>query len=67
MSATTSTHRYPTRISVRVPAAVACALEEAASRELTSPSEYTRRALIRAIKADGVALTARAPKTEARA
>jgi len=47
------THRLPERITLRIPAAVAVAIEVAARHELTSPSEIARRALIQVLRAGG--------------
>ena len=56
MPATQSTqpHRYPRRVTLRVPVGLPDALEAAARQQLTSPAEYCRRALIQALRADGV-------------
>jgi hypothetical protein len=57
MSSTTtaSTGRYyPERFTLRVPAGLPQAIEVAARGQLTSPSEYVRRAVLRALTADGV-------------
>jgi hypothetical protein len=54
--AETSTHRFPQRIAVRVPAGLLEAVETAARRRFTSPSEWTRQALLRSLAGDGVHL-----------
>jgi hypothetical protein len=51
-------HRYPRRMTLRVPVGLPDALEAAARLQLTSPAEYCRRALIRALRADGVRVDA---------
>ena len=48
--------RYPERLVLRVPLGLSQALEEAARRELTSPTEYARRALLSVLNADGIRL-----------
>lgn len=50
----TSAHRFPQRISVRVPAGLLEAVETAARRRFSSPSEWARQALLRSLAADGV-------------
>ena len=45
--------RFPNLISVRCPPALPVAIERAADRDLTTPSEYVRRALIDRLRADG--------------
>jgi hypothetical protein len=49
---------YSARLTLRVPHGVPQAIEAAARRVLTSPSEYVRRAVLNALKADGVHLAA---------
>jgi hypothetical protein len=48
--------RFPDRITLRTPLGLPQAIEAAARRQLTSPSEYVRRALLQALAADGVRL-----------
>jgi hypothetical protein len=49
-------HRYPRKLSLRVPRELPAAVEIAARANLTSPAEYLRQAVVRALKADGVSL-----------
>jgi hypothetical protein len=49
-------HRYPARLSLRVPHEIPAAVEEVARIHFTSPSEYIRRAVIAALRADGVSI-----------
>ena len=49
---------YPARLTLRVPQGLPQAIDAAARRGLTSPSEYIRRAVVNALKADGVHLGA---------
>ena len=62
MPATEATvHRhyyYPARIALRVPAEMQEAVTVAARLQLTSPSEYLRRAVLAALKTDGLRLGA---------
>ena len=48
--------RYPDRLTLRVPLGLPQAIEAAARRQLTSPPEYVRRALLNALNVDGVRL-----------
>ena len=48
--------RYPQRLSLRTPVGLMAALELAAERHHTSPAEYARQALLRALRQDGVRL-----------
>jgi hypothetical protein len=41
-------------VHVRAPVALTAAIREAAGRELMSPSEYCRRALVEKLRRDGV-------------
>jgi len=41
-------------IHLVAPCSLTAALKEAAARELTTPSEYTRRALVERLRSDGV-------------
>ena len=50
--------RYPDRLTLRVPLGLPQAIEAAARRQLTTPPEYVRRALLQALKGDGVHLGA---------
>jgi len=52
----TSTHHFPERKAVRVPAGLLEAVEGAARRQFTSPSEWARQALLRSLAAEGVCL-----------
>ena len=49
---------YPARMALRVPAEMQEAVSVAARLQLTSPSEYLRRAVLAALKTDGVRLGA---------
>jgi hypothetical protein len=56
-TATPSSGRYyPARLTLRVPRGLPQAIDAAARRGLTSPSEYVRRAVLNALKADGLDL-----------
>lgn len=48
------TVRFPSRIEIRAPKALPEALSVAASQQMTTPSEYVRRALIEKLQADGI-------------
>ena len=48
--------RFPERLCFRAPRGLAAAVEIAAGRHHTSPAEWTRQALIRALASDGVKL-----------
>jgi predicted HicB family RNase H-like nuclease len=56
MSDTAVVHRYPRKLSVRVPPELPAAVEIAARAQYTSPAEYLRRAVLQALKADGIDL-----------
>jgi hypothetical protein len=58
LDADTQRHRFSQRLVTRVPAGLPAAIEIAARRALTAPAEWTRRALIGALAADGVHLDA---------
>jgi hypothetical protein len=45
---------YPARLTLRVPEGLPQAIEAAARSQLTSPSEYVRRAVLSALKGDGI-------------
>ena len=47
---------YPARMALRVPMEMQEAVTLAARMQFTSPSEYLRRAVLHALKADGVRL-----------
>jgi hypothetical protein len=51
-----SVHRYPRKLSLRVPPQLPAAVEAAARRQFTSPAEYLRRAVLQALRADGIDL-----------
>jgi hypothetical protein len=51
-----SATRLPARMTLRVPRGLPEAIEAAARRQLTSPTEYARRALVAALRSDGVRL-----------
>ena len=46
--------RFKARIEIRAPEPLPAAIVRAAGRELTTPSEYTRRAIIEKLQADGI-------------
>jgi hypothetical protein len=48
--------RFPSRLTLRTQAGLPQALEAAARHDLTSPSEFARRALVAACRAQGIAL-----------
>ena len=48
---------YPARMALRVPAEMQEAVTVAARLQFTSPSEYLRRAVLYALRADGVRLS----------
>ena len=48
--------RYPERLRVRAPRGFAAAIEVAARRRHTSPSELMRQAILRALEQEGVQL-----------
>ena len=58
MEADITSRRFPQMIRARVPAGLPAALALAARAQLTSPCEYLRRAVVRALQADGVHLDA---------
>jgi hypothetical protein len=47
-------NRYSQRMTLRVQLALPVAIDRAAAQQFTTPSEYIRRSLIRALRADGV-------------
>ena len=57
---------YPARLTLRVPQGLPQAIDAAARRGLTSPSEYVRRAVVNALKADGVHMGAEGQTKTAR-
>ena len=42
------------RLALNIPASLRAALDRAAARRFTTPSEYTRQSLIERMRADGV-------------
>jgi hypothetical protein len=48
--------RFPARLRLRTPEALPGAIRLAAERRCTSPAEWARQALIRALEADGFRL-----------
>ena len=48
--------RFPERLCLRAPRGLVAAVEIAADRHHTSPAEWTRQAIIRALVSDGVQL-----------
>ncbi len=57
-TAENTTGYYPARLALRVPVEMQAALLIAAKMQLTSPSEYLRRAVLLALRTDGVRLGA---------
>jgi hypothetical protein len=53
---TASVHRYPRKLSLRVPPELPAAIEIAARANLTSPADYLRRVIVHALRTDGVRL-----------
>jgi predicted HicB family RNase H-like nuclease len=49
-------HRFPRKLSLRVPPELPAAVEVAARAQFTSPAEYLRRAVLQALRADGIDL-----------
>jgi hypothetical protein len=49
---------YPARMALRIPAEMQEAVTVAARMQFTSPSEYLRRAVLLALRTDGVRLGA---------
>lgn len=47
------TGRFPDRLQVRCPPALTTMLEAAAAREMSTPSDYVRRAVASRLRADG--------------
>jgi hypothetical protein len=56
MPDTQSITRFPDRFCLRVPRGLPAAVELAAQRHHTSPSEWARQTLLRGLEADGVRL-----------
>jgi hypothetical protein len=52
--------RFETRLFLRLPESLHQAINTGADRELTTASEYVRRALVEKLRADGVLPAARA-------
>jgi hypothetical protein len=48
----------PDKMRVRVPKGLPAAVQAAASREFTTPSDFVRRAIVQAVKTAGVELRA---------
>jgi len=48
--------RFPERFRLRAPRGLAAAIEVAAGRHHTNPSEWTRQTLLRALEQEGVRL-----------
>ncbi len=48
------TARYPATIRVRAPGELVDAVQVAANRAMTTPSEFTRQALLTKLRAEGV-------------
>jgi hypothetical protein len=46
--------RFPAFLRVRAPAELPTALQVAATRKFTTPSEYVRQAILSRLKADGL-------------
>jgi hypothetical protein len=49
-------------LQIRVPLSLTAAVKAAATREMTTTSEYARRALLERLRADGIDPAAYAPK-----
>jgi hypothetical protein len=47
-------NRYSHRMTLRVQLALPLAVDRAAAKQFTTPSEYIRRSLIQALRADGI-------------
>ena len=47
---------FPDKVRLRVPRGLPAALQEAARRQNTTPSEWARRTLLRGLEAEGLAL-----------
>jgi hypothetical protein len=52
-----SSGRFPKRLIVRAPVGLHAAIAAAARLNLTSSAEWTRRAILHALRAEGVRLT----------
>jgi hypothetical protein len=50
--------RFPERLALRVPKDLPRAVEMAATRVHTNPAEWTRRAILNALEAEGIRLRA---------
>jgi hypothetical protein len=61
-----TTGYYPARIALRIPVEMHEAVNVAARLQLTSPSEYLRRAVLAALRTDGVMSAAGRPEALAR-
>jgi hypothetical protein len=48
--------RFPEKLRLRTPRGLSAALEQAAGRNHTSPSEWARQTLLRGLAAEGVSL-----------
>jgi hypothetical protein len=57
---------YPARMVLRLPTEMQQAVSVAAQLSYTTPSEYLRRAVLAALRTDGVALAAGKPEAHAR-
>ena len=51
-----ATIRYPEKLRLRTPRGLSAALQQAAGRNHTSPSEWARQTLLRGLAAEGVSL-----------
>jgi hypothetical protein len=60
-----TTGYYPARVALRMPVEMQEAVTVAARLALTSPSEYLRRAVLAALRTDGVKLAAGRNEAEA--
>ena len=47
-------NRYSHRMTLRVQLALPLAIDRAAAKQFTTPSEYIRRSLLQALRADGI-------------
>jgi hypothetical protein len=57
MSDQSKRQRFPSLIRVRTPDSLSDAVERAADRQMTTPSEYIRQAIIFRLKSEGIDLS----------
>jgi len=53
-----NTERYPNNLCVRVPNGLPKAIQAAAAKNATNPSEWTRQVLLKALRREGLRLRA---------